>query len=240
MPDLPLPRSQGHYMSQPETLPTALYGLHLSSNTKYNISHTSTSYSRPTYISTANMSGCGGNCACMGGSPSPQDTSSSTSCSTTGSSARKVCDPYGNDGKAFTDEHVEQATLVLDEGWEYDQQAKHLSRKFSFRFDLIERAQGDGNTNMYNVQTGSSDIPGHILPSYAFSCFEFAGKIGNICMNNAHWPKSIAVNPGPSNVIVTLRTHGRGGLTAADINIAVLIDGLYSGMVRAGIQRMKQ
>ena len=80
------------------------------------------------------------------------------------------------------------------------------------KLDPLRDAPRVPGTHAYSETTG----PG--------GCYSFATYINNICTNIDHWVYSMTITPRKSEVEVQLKTISRGGLTQADINIAIQLD----------------
>lgn len=132
---------------------------------------------------------------------------------------KKVCDPYNNGGKPFDEALVRRYMKLLSPKWVYDSDKKSLTRIFDFK---------PSYTKMEGVRE-SPRIPGvHVYTETtgAGGCFGFSSYINNICTNTDHWVYSTTVTPRKSEVEVVLKTVSRGGITQADINIAIQLDSL--------------
>lgn len=132
---------------------------------------------------------------------------------------KKKCDPYNNNGKPFDMTQLNRFLPLLSPHWKYDEQTKILSRTFDFKpsytkMDGVREAPRIPGIHVYTDTTGAG------------GCFSFATFINNICTNTDHWVYSTNIIPRKSAVEVQLKTVSRGGITQADINIAIQLDSL--------------
>ena len=175
----------------------------------------------PQTPSSSSDSGCSAGTSCCGGA-----------CKTTEptTSDRVKCDPYGLNNQPLDDATLElQLEFVLENRWNFDKEKRTLNRVFSF--PKATQPQKPLQASFPGAPSGPRHGPG--------ACFTFLQAISNISTNNDHFPYNNEVIPRKSEVVVSLKTVGRPGLTNADIHLAVSFDGFYKANMEVKLQQQQ-